>query len=41
MIERLLALLASTPGPVYCAECGAANPAGSTYCGNCGKMLNP
>lgn len=31
----------SEPGPVYCAECGGANPPGSTYCQGCGKMLNP
>lgn len=31
----------STPGPVYCSECGTANPAGSTYCTACGKKLNP
>ncbi|AWY07390.1 hypothetical protein SEA_UNTPL_73 [Streptomyces phage UNTPL] len=36
-LERVM----STPGPVYCSHCGAANPAGSTYCQGCGKMLNP
>lgn len=34
-------ILSSTPGPTYCAECGAANPAGATICCACGKMLNP
>lgn len=31
----------SEPGPVYCSNCGCANPPGATYCLNCGKMLNP
>jgi len=31
----------STPGPVYCAECGTPNPAGARMCSECGKMLNP
>lgn len=31
----------STPGPVYCSNCGAPNTAGATYCVSCGKMLNP
>ena len=34
-------ILSSTPGPVYCSRCGAANQAGSTYCVGCGGMLNP
>lgn len=38
---KALEQLASTPGPIYCAECGTANPAGATTCSNCGKMLNP
>lgn len=36
-LERSL----STPGPVYCHNCGTPNPAGATYCQACGKMLNP
>lgn len=41
-MKRLLhVLFGSEPGPVYCAECGAANPPGSNYCMACGKMLNP
>ena len=34
-------LLGSTPGPVYCSNCGTPNPPGSTYCQSCGRMLNP
>jgi hypothetical protein len=41
VIRRLLALLASTPGPKYCYNCGTPNPAEATICSNCGKMLNP
>lgn len=41
MLRLLIALLASSPGPVYCSRCGAANQSGSTYCSSCGGMLNP
>lgn len=36
---RVLERLASTPGPTYCAECGAANDPNARFCGACGKML--
>lgn len=29
----------STPGPVYCMHCGAANQPGASYCTGCGKLL--
>lgn len=38
---KALERLCSTPGPVYCSNCGAPNTAGATYCVNCGKALNP
>ncbi len=34
-------VLTSTPGPKYCAECGAVNPPEARMCISCGKMLNP
>lgn len=36
---KLRERLHSTPGPRYCAECGASNPPDATYCGACGKRL--
>lgn len=39
LLRRLMAALAN--GPVYCAECGTPNPAGSRFCSECGKMLAP
>lgn len=31
----------NTYQPVYCGECGAANPPSANYCSACGKMMNP
>lgn len=37
----VIIVIESTPGPKYCAECGATNPPEAVMCIRCGKMLNP